>query len=88
MEQSEEVRLVMAYSYDNTAATTIAYVTLAAYLTLYPFTILSPHPLNLPYFMGDLLPPTCSDIQSPRKWLVRGLVKFGVARLVCPDLLG
>ena len=29
-------------------------------------------------------------LQSPKKWLVRGLVKFApaVARLVCPDLLG
>ena len=29
-------------------------------------------------------------LQRPKKWLVRGLVKFvtAVARLVCPDLLG
>ena len=29
-------------------------------------------------------------VQSPKKWLVRGLVKFApaAARLVCPDLLG
>ena len=29
-------------------------------------------------------------VQSPKKWLVRGLVKFalGVARLVCPNVLG
>ena len=31
-----------------------------------------------------------ATLQSPKKWLVRGLVKFtlAVARLVYPDLLG
>ena len=40
-------------------------------------------------FPCPLIPKLAIIIQSPKKWLVRGLVKFipAVARLVCPNLL-
>ena len=53
----------MAYFYDNSAAITIAHVTLATYMNLYPFTTFSAHPLNLLYFMVSCLLPFQTSYQ-------------------------
>ena len=45
---------------------------------------------NCSFSIFFTIPRRALQVQRPKKWLVRGLVKFvtAVARLVCPDLLG